>query len=117
MVYKVPPSDSICIGRILRREGEAIPVEKFTNEKEMDLELHDPELFQGLHEVIETESSDEITVTNVLDLALSSEQVIVSAVSFWFMESSILNAFPISLGHQLSREAARNNKLVHLTGI
>ena len=70
--------------------------------------------------MIETESSDEITVTNgtnVLDLALSSEQVIVSAVSFWFIESSILKAFTISLGHQLSREAARNNKLVHLTGI
>ena len=30
--------------------------------------------------MIETESSDEITVTNVLDLALSSEQVIASAV-------------------------------------
>jgi hypothetical protein len=39
------------------------------------------------------------------------------SVSFWFKESSILKPFTISLGHQLSREAARNNKLVHLTGI
>jgi hypothetical protein len=31
VLYKVPPSDSICIGRILRREGEAIPVKKVYN--------------------------------------------------------------------------------------
>jgi hypothetical protein len=37
VLYKVLPSDSICIGRILRREGEAVPVKKLANEKEMDL--------------------------------------------------------------------------------